>query len=72
MKPPALAFSDYLEAYHERAGIMQYDARMDRPRAESLAALQVRRLYAINSGIDVDNPDAVAFGNQIRKEGRVK
>ncbi len=33
------------ELYEERAGILEFDARLDRPFAEALALLEVIRLY---------------------------
>lgn len=36
---------DLFELFHERAGILEFEAKMSRPKAEYEAAMELRRLY---------------------------
>lgn len=40
---------DIIELFHERAGILEFEAGMSRPKAEYEAAMELRQLYGNDS-----------------------
>lgn len=59
---------DLAELFHERAGILEFDAGMSRPKAEYEAALELQRLYG-NDNLPVEIRDIGNAAFLILKHG---